>query len=229
MCLSLLVHGGVASAVYALRHDALGVSVPFPPERALEIEMVSDPEPAAVSLPAPVVVSAAEIPKPLPPPSPSLLPENKSTDLAVAQPLPPAMNQSAKAAPPLSGPLVKSEPSTVPQPVPVQSACLPARQLEGGTPANYLVNPKPAYPVEARKRREEGLVVLAVQISQEGFPSRIKIVQSSKFQLLDAAAVRAVNQWRFTPARLGKQAVVSQIEVPIHFKLTGWLSNDHQP
>ena len=219
MGLSLLVHGGVVSAVYALRENTAGVTARFHHERALEIEIVSEPAREVMSQPAPRIVAAAEIPKPLPPPTPPPLPENKSSDLAITKLLPVAINQPVNTALPLPAPVVAPETRTMP--VQVQSASLPANQLDGGMPANYLFNPKPVYPVEARRRREEGLVILAVQVSQEGFPSRVQIVQSSKFQLLDEAAVQAVSQWRFTPARIGTLAVTSQIEVPIRFRLSG--------
>ena len=223
MGVSLLVHGGVVLAVHELRQDALGVPVPFFQQRALEIEIVSELEPEVVSRPAPIVAMAAETPKPLPKPAPaSLLPENKSTDLPVAERLPVVIDQPIISASPMPEPIVELETRTVSPSVQVKSENLVAKSSDGGTLANYLVNPKPAYPVEARRRREEGLVVLAVQVNREGFPSRIQIVQSSKFQLLDEAAVRAVNQWQFTPARIGQLAVVSQIEVPIYFKLTGY-------
>ncbi len=217
MSLSLLVHGGVVSAVYVLRPNAVDATRQFDHERALEMEIDSEPEREAASRPAPEV----EIPKPLPPPAPpASLAENQTPDGAIATYLPAALNQPMKAAPP-PAPVVELEAKTVPQSVPVQSASLPAIKLEGGIPANYLVNPKPAYPPESRRHREEGLVVLAVPVSRDGFPGRIQIVQSSKFPLLDSAAVAAVSQWRFIPARIGTLAVASQIEVPIRFRLTG--------
>ena len=223
MGVSLLVHGGVVLAVHELRQAGLSVPVQFTRERALEIEIFSEPEQVVVSQPAPVAVATAKILESLPlPPPPAPSPESKSTDLAVAPILPAPIKPSVKALASMPEPIVESETRTVPPSVQVKSEYLMAKSSEGGIMPNYLVNPKPAYPVESRRRREEGLVILAVQVSREGFPSRIQIVQSSNFLLLDEAAVRAVNQWRFTPARIGQRAVVSQIEVPIHFKLTGY-------
>lgn len=222
MCLSLLVHGGIVSAVYALRQEAKSAPGQFSHERALEIEIVREPEIEAMSVPAPVVAKAAEIPKNLPPPPP---PEIEPAALAVAVVLAPVKNQEMEAAPPIPAKAVELETKTLAQPVQVEAASPPATAMDGGVPANYLLNPKPVYPLAARRRREEGVVVLAVQVNREGFPNRIQIVQSSRFQMLDEAAVRAVNQWRFTPARLGRLAVTSQIQVPIRFKLSVSKSN----
>ncbi len=218
MCLSLLVHGGIVSAVYALRHEAKSAPGQISHERALEIEIVREPEIEAMSVPAPVVAKAAEIPKNLPPPPPP--PEIEPAALAVAEVLAPVKNQELEAAPPIPAKAVELETKTVSLLVQVEAVSPPTTVLGGGVPADYLLNPKPVYPVEARRRREEGVVVLAVQVNREGFPNRIQIVQSSRFQMLDEAAIRAVNQWRFTPARLGKLAVASQIQVPIRFKLS---------
>jgi TonB family protein len=75
---------------------------------------------------------------------------------------------------------------------------------------------KPAYPREARKLRQQGLVVLAVSISEEGRPAGVSVLQSSGFALLDESAVKAVRKWRFTPANA---SVKSEVEIPIRFRL----------
>ena len=217
MCLSLLLHGGIVSVVYGLRHETNSAPGQFRHERAMEIEIVSAPEIEAANIPAPVVAKAVEIPKTLPPPLP---PEIEPAALAVAEDLTPIKNQKLEVAPPIPAPAVELETKTVSLPIQVESVSPPATVLDGGVPADYLLNPKPVYPLASRRRREEGVVVLAVQLDREGVPGRIQIMQSSKFQMLDEAAVRAVNQWRFTPARLGRVAVTSQIQVPIRFKLS---------
>ena len=84
----------------------------------------------------------------------------------------------------------------------------------------YRVNPEPPYPATARRRRQEGLVLLAVRVTSQGRASRIELKQSSGFPALDEAAWQAVRGWEFEPARLGALAVESEIEVPVRFKLT---------
>jgi protein TonB len=84
---------------------------------------------------------------------------------------------------------------------------------------NYLKNPEPDYPELARRRHQEGLVLLAVKVTAEGRAERVEIKKSSGFSLLDNAAVEAVRDWEFQPARLGSLALESQIEVPVRFEL----------
>lgn len=85
--------------------------------------------------------------------------------------------------------------------------------------AGYLMTPKPNYPKAARKRKMEGLVLVAVAVSTDGLPSEIEVEQGSGFDMLDQAAIAAVKGWRFTPARKGDKPVASRVQVPIVFKL----------
>jgi periplasmic protein TonB len=88
-----------------------------------------------------------------------------------------------------------------------------------GCAAAYLTNPRPIYPKEALKRKQEGLVVLSVLVAAGGKPQLVEILQSSGHPLLDEAAIQVVKKWRFTPARIGSTQVISRVEVPIRFKL----------
>jgi protein TonB len=94
--------------------------------------------------------------------------------------------------------------------------------IADGTPSwvAQLHNPKLQYPREARRRKQQGDVLLSVSVSEQGVPLRVQIKAGSGFALLDNAASEAVRQWRFEPARKGAAAVASEVEVPIQFRLT---------
>ena len=94
----------------------------------------------------------------------------------------------------------------------------PAQSSERAQP-DYRRNPKPAYPLAARRRRQEGLVLLSVKVSEEGIAARVTLKQSSGFRLLDEAALETVRDWEFEPARIGEFAVESEIEVPVRFQM----------
>ncbi|HEV2693956.1 MAG TPA: energy transducer TonB [Verrucomicrobiae bacterium] len=85
---------------------------------------------------------------------------------------------------------------------------------------DYLKNPEPPYPPTARRRHQEGLVLLIVKVDPQGRAVRVEIKSSSGFPLLDTAAQEAVRDWEFQPARVGMIAVASEIEVPVRFQLT---------
>lgn len=106
------------------------------------------------------------------------------------------------------------------------SSALPGRDVttvEGKPTAkaepDYLKNPEPEYPLAARRRGQEGLVLLNVTVSGAGRATEISLKQSTGYELLDQAAIKAVREWEFEPARIGSVGVESKIEVPVRFRL----------
>jgi len=85
--------------------------------------------------------------------------------------------------------------------------------------AEYLSNPPPEYPKQARRRRQEGTVTLLVELDSKGVVSKIQIKKSSGFSSLDRAAKKAVAKWQFTPASVNKKTTSSKVIVPVLFKL----------
>ncbi len=86
--------------------------------------------------------------------------------------------------------------------------------------APFLNNSYPKYPELAKRRGEEGQVLLQVTVGENGLAKEIKIAKSSSFKMLDLAAVEAIKKWQFVPAKKFGQAVTSSIIIPITFKLT---------
>jgi protein TonB len=88
-------------------------------------------------------------------------------------------------------------------------------------PPEVLEQVRPRYPRRARAEGIEGLVLVRVIIGTDGRvePEHTRVIRS--IPALDAAALSAVSQWRFSPA-LGRQGrpVRVIIEVPIQFSLT---------
>jgi periplasmic protein TonB len=85
---------------------------------------------------------------------------------------------------------------------------------------HYGMNPKPVYPLLARRMGAQGVVLLRVRVQQDGSVAAVELVRSSGFALLDEAATRTVrDSWRFIPARLDGVAVESWVEIPIQFVL----------
>lgn len=85
--------------------------------------------------------------------------------------------------------------------------------------AAFLKNPQPTYPVFAKKRLQEGIVMLKVKVSTEGKAEEVELAKSSGFRLLDDAAQQAVAKWQFVPARQGDLVVMASVIVPIRFAL----------
>jgi protein TonB len=82
-----------------------------------------------------------------------------------------------------------------------------------------LSNPKPPYPLAARRRGIEGRVMLRAQVRADGSCAEVWVKRSSGHDVLDAAALDTVRRWRFVPAQRAGRAVDAWVEVPIVFRL----------
>ncbi|WP_395834806.1 TonB family protein [Archangium violaceum] len=87
-------------------------------------------------------------------------------------------------------------------------------------PPQVLQQLKPTYPRRAKADGIEGLVMVRVIIGTDGRiePEHTQVIRS--VPALDAAAISAVSQWRFSPA-IGKQGrpVRVIVEIPVQFSL----------
>jgi periplasmic protein TonB len=116
--------------------------------------------------------------------------------------------------------------STVPATEPINTQVAevkPAKTIEEYTPpsfsAEYLHNPAPEYPPMAKRRGEQGRVLLRVTVSETGEATVVLVSQSSGYALLDQSALHAVRNWQFVPARFNNHAVTAEVTVPVRFTL----------
>ena len=205
------------------------------------LAMSDEPSPVDVSLveeaPAPAPATPA-------PPQPAATPEpsepqptpDRSTPPPEPEPTPDEQTMPAPDSTPAPEP-----PKTAPRPprqshsktgAPHHSAPGAAAALAGvgshgavgkgapGTRARYLSNPKPEYPEEAKEMRQQGVVVVSVEVGVDGHSNDVSVSRSSGFPQLDQAAVRGVRRWIFEPARAAGQPVSSHVEVPVRFSLS---------
>ena len=75
----------------------------------------------------------------------------------------------------------------------------------------------PVYPIMAIRSRIEGTVILEIVVGPDGSVREIYIRQS--VPMLDAAAIEAIKQWRYAPARTGRRPVQSTVMVRVNFVL----------
>ncbi|HME23218.1 MAG TPA: energy transducer TonB [Acetobacteraceae bacterium] len=230
LAVSLLAHGLTLLALIYLMQR---VVLPTPPPET-SIALIFAPMPTQVeATPAPAEPSIAEPPpveQAAPSPAP---PEPRAEEAAPAIPQPEAkMEATAPAIP---------QPAPIEHPVPRHmAAARPPVQVTRpaiaplSTPAAVSLAPlapahpvagmesdrPPVYPEIARRRGQQGRVVLHVNVSAEGMPVTVTVAESSGYTSLDAAALAAVQQWRFVPATRGSTPVPAVAEVPVRFRLT---------
>ena len=104
-----------------------------------------------------------------------------------------------------------------PEPESKQQTGMPL--VEARYDVSELKNPRPNYPLVARKRGYQGRVVLRVYVTTSGKCGDVKLVKTSGHKALDNAALAAVREWRFMPAHQGGEIKASWVEIPINFKL----------
>jgi TonB family protein len=75
----------------------------------------------------------------------------------------------------------------------------------------------PEYPQEAKDQRVQGDVMLQVTVSKEGNVSDARVLRGH--DLLNAAALNAVKQWKYSPTYLNGDPVPVIATVTISFKL----------
>ena len=85
--------------------------------------------------------------------------------------------------------------------------------------AQYLNNPSPIYPSNAKNNNIQGKVFLSVLVGVEGRAIEVKIANSSGYSILDNSALSAVRKWQFVPAKKNGEAVSATVIVPVEFKI----------
>jgi protein TonB len=88
----------------------------------------------------------------------------------------------------------------------------------GVTVPQAIYSPEPSFSDEARKAKQQGMVTLLLVVGADGRPYGIRVRQSLGMGL-DERAIEAVTRWRFKPATRNGQAVATQIEVEVDFRL----------
>lgn len=80
-------------------------------------------------------------------------------------------------------------------------------------------NSPPIYPRVSKRLGEEGVVRVRLDISIAGTTTHAIIIQTSGFDRLDKAALKAVKNWRFKPAMKGDRPIETSIDIPVRFTI----------
>lgn len=166
--------------------------------------------------PQPQPQRQAVVPRKAPKPA-TEAPEAKAKPALVAQP---TQSQPVQAQPTKTtsqSPVVVAAAQAVPtKPVAAQ----PAAEVFSAKPSFRYPPRPPNYPAQARRRNQQGEVLVEVRLDALGRQRSLNVLRSSGVDSLDRAALEAVAQWRFRPETSGGQAVPSRVQIPIRFALT---------
>ncbi|MQT53711.1 MULTISPECIES: energy transducer TonB, partial [Pseudomonas] len=95
----------------------------------------------------------------------------------------------------------------------------PAKETAAISGLASLGNPPPEYPSIALRRNWEGSVGLRIKVLPNGRAGSVEVIKSSGKQALDDAAVAAVRNWKFVPAKRGDTPIEGFATQTIAFKL----------
>lgn len=213
----LLAHAGLL----AWLQTSPGPAQPPQPAIVTMELLASSPGPLQASKPAPR-------PEPHPQPKPAPKPTPNKAQATVTQPVtqadPSPLPATAPSMSPASASSATSSSTATAAPAaaatgPASAAPTPAKVELPSASADYLNNPKPAYPPLSRRLREEGKVVLRVLIETDGTAAKAEIRHSSGYERLDQAALQTVLKWRYLPARRNGVPEAMWFNVPINFVL----------
>ena len=213
----VLAHLGILAALMSVR------SAPLPaPLETLMVRMIhevpAEPPKPPPPVPRPPAPKPPVVKPPAPrPPVPIAQPPEPPAPVLTAETSAPATRHEVAPLPPPPPPARPAPPAplTIPAPEPAPVAVVAPPRFD----ADYLDNPKPRYPALSRKLGEQGRVMLHVRVGADGLPLEVRVDAGSGFPRLDNAALEAVRRWKFSPARLGEQAVAGSVRVPIDFTL----------
>jgi len=184
----------------------------------LALAWMMQPEPPAVAvseMSVSVAIRQAEVAQPQAHPEPPK--PQPRVERAEKKPAPkPPVQEEAKAAPqPVAAPPV----APPVQAAPPVAAAAPVTDTAPDYKAAYLNNPRPSYPMAARRMGWEGRVVLNVEVLATGYCGDANVLQTSGHEVLDNAALRTVKGWRFVPASRAGRSTTQWFKVPIQFSL----------
>jgi protein TonB len=87
------------------------------------------------------------------------------------------------------------------------------------TPARLVSDPRPDYPTDSVRRGEEGTVLCAMRVDEDGRVADVEVLRSSGHPALDRAAAAALRRWVFEPARADGQPVPARVLHQVVFRL----------
>lgn len=197
-----------AQAPKVLRLGGLVQLAPAPPANPQPVLAPAQARPAAKADSAPVAARKPRARSVEPAPATASV---ASTPVAT----PPAAAPAAPSTPVAAPPAPASTPASVQAPAPSQPI-----EVLSHKPSFRQPPQPPHYPAQARRRNQQGTVLLEVRLDKHGQQRGLAVLRSSGIASLDRAALEAVAAWRFNPQQQGGVAVPSRVQIPIEFALT---------
>ncbi len=155
------------------------------------VPMPPEPQPATRAPPSPAIQPS--------PPMPRMPPQQATAQAATPQP-PPAPTANVNLGEGIAAPAAEIADAGLVHPAEADTGNIP-----------------PEYPLEAKRRHEQGTVVIGMRIGADGSVLEAWVVRSSGSRSIDAAARDRLATWHFHPATQNNAAVPDVEAITIHF------------
>jgi protein TonB len=99
----------------------------------------------------------------------------------------------------------------------IETSIAPVRVGRGIKEPRKIKDKAPHYPEAAKQSRVQGTVILEAYIDPEGNVTDLKVLRG--IPLLNEAAIKAVQQWKYTPTLLEGVPVPVIMTVTVNFRL----------
>lgn len=197
---------------------------PEPPAPLEQSEVIREPEPEQPPPPQEIAAAEPEIKLDLPPPDeppPPTAAELKPVAPPRPKPKPPQAKPAAAPRPTTPAALTRApSPDAGNAGVTQQQAAAASSLVVFEGKPRFRSPPTPAvYPPRSIALGQQGEVMVRVRLEPDGSAAEIMVWRSSKFPLLDRAALTAVRGWHFLPAMRNGRPVAAWVEIPVRFHL----------
>jgi len=150
---------------------------------------------------------------------------------------PPVLKEKPVAKPVQVAPPIKKQPTTEKTNIQKSAADPSSREEPSGSSQNresvssegantsaravpkLVKSPKPRYPSESIRLKQEGRVIVNIEVLENGSVGQASIAQSSGFSALDQSALDAVKNWQYTNGSGSGQFVQQWVRASIVFEL----------
>lgn len=219
---SLLLHGLIAQA---MEPEPITLAVAPANAGPISVQML----PTVTKAPPKVEPVVEPTPEPKPEPRPAPKPEPKPAPKPTPKPVPRPEPKPVTPTPQPVAPAPKPVPQPTPRPMPEPIAQVKPKpqptQAKDSTPKRIdtpSFTHKPAaiaYPIQAKRRGQEGTVLIEVWLDEQGKQIKRLLAKSSGVSALDNAALKAIVKWRFSAYVENGRGIAHRVHIPVRFKL----------
>jgi len=213
--LATALHAGLGAGLGRIIRFESSENQQESPSRSIELQLVAarpDPKEPLQTAKAPIQQIVSE---PASEPEPEPKPEKSGETIPEQEPGSVEAGEAVEAQGNVFAPVSKAPNEETRDIIPIDSSIGDTNTIK----PTALEAIEPVYPLGARRRGEEGTVLLEVRVDHRGRVLEVEVIESSGYPHLDRSAEKALERTRFSPAREKGQSIEATVTVKVRFQL----------